>query len=221
MRSNSQLRQAHPHRPCAVPTRACSGRVVLWSLLLAVCGGAVGCQAANEEAGESSYGHVIPAHKPESFPAAVTWLEKQKQTTEPLEEQAYRELKDVVQWLPELAAETDLKKTEWDQIHAITQQWSSGLAATSVEQWAEQISEQQWQQLQLLAEQAVEMDRYLKYQPTEPGLDQASDADLEVKVDVDADATAPETDAETDAVNSPSRETTPANSSREQNKDVE
>ena len=65
-------------------------------------------------------------HKPVGFVEAVQAihrrLAKLHASDAPTDREARRrqsdELKDIIQWLPELAAETDLRKADWDAVNA-------------------------------------------------------------------------------------------------------
>ena len=62
--------------------------------------------------------HLIPAHKPQSFAEAVEELSSRGATvfTGQGSEDAHHELLDIIDWLPELAADSDLKRTQWEQV---------------------------------------------------------------------------------------------------------
>jgi len=92
------------------------------TLTLAICG-ISGCfKTATPEEPK----HERPAHKPYSFSAAVERLERlerlhaeiSRDLTSPRNQTAdiFAEYFDVVRWLPELAADSDLSKELWDRI---------------------------------------------------------------------------------------------------------
>jgi len=65
--------------------------------------------------------HHVPAHKPGSFAKAVEQLEIRdpfrpsgREAANPVVQQA--ELLDIIRWLPELAAETDLRRADWNAV---------------------------------------------------------------------------------------------------------
>jgi hypothetical protein len=65
--------------------------------------------------------HHVPTHKPGSFAKAVEQLEIRnpfqpsgREAGDPEVQQA--ELLDIIRWLPELAAETDLRRADWDAV---------------------------------------------------------------------------------------------------------
>ena len=104
-------------------------RAALVAVFLSVI---VGCGAANspgksDRAGEEEVGHVIPAHKPRAFPQAVRRLRE-------LNDQFVRELKgpvagsstdeknlrialDIANWLPEIAAGSDMPEPPWNKVN--------------------------------------------------------------------------------------------------------
>jgi hypothetical protein len=82
--------------------------------------------------------HHVPAHKPADFPAAVRRL--QELHAEILagarhraadEINAYDEMADIVKWLPELAADSDVPKEPWDQICSLAARLQSSLELAS------------------------------------------------------------------------------------------
>jgi hypothetical protein len=84
-----------------------------------------GCNSHASSATEEDE-HGAPPHKPAGFVEGVAAIHDRLakfQTTDiPLDREARRqqagELKDIIQWLPELAAETDMRKSDWDSVHA-------------------------------------------------------------------------------------------------------
>jgi hypothetical protein len=67
--------------------------------------------------------HHVPEHQPPNFPAAIEELIRRLHEFEESAgetEQAGGEFRDIVGWLPELAAHSDLKKREWDAINTHT-----------------------------------------------------------------------------------------------------
>lgn len=65
--------------------------------------------------------HGIPPHKPATFAAAWEAL-SQRLADAPHPETAalaHAELLDIIRWLPELAAETDLPRTAWEEVQRL------------------------------------------------------------------------------------------------------
>lgn len=85
--------------------------------------GTAGCLAAPADDGRLE--HHVPPHKPAHFVAAVAELDLRLQRLAAGQESdpatAWSELLDVVSWLPGLAADTDLRKADWDQVAQISQ----------------------------------------------------------------------------------------------------
>lgn len=100
-------------------------RVLAGLWLLASCATQVGCQESPVEKEEA---HHIPAHLPADFDQALTRVEqlvahlKDGVSLEkmPTEVNVETELRDVVRWLPELAAQSDLKEADWNIVDAAT-----------------------------------------------------------------------------------------------------
>lgn len=87
-------------------------------MLIGLAAVLTGCKASLEG---SHPEHHAPAHKPKSFAKAVDQLELRDPFRSPGSEQSGRsaqqaELLDIVRWLPELAAETDLRRPDWDVV---------------------------------------------------------------------------------------------------------
>ena len=91
-----------------------------------------GCLASPDPGAEAE--HHRPAHKPAEYPAAVARLRELHEeilsgaVPRPSDQiEVHQELSDVVRWLPELAADSDLGKDAWDKIHATTQRMDAML----------------------------------------------------------------------------------------------
>lgn len=93
--------------------RRLSSAGLLWALLL-------GCRGGTVEEAE----HHTPPHKPPDYPAAVDRLVELHQeirsgrSRETHQLDVFTETYDVVRWLPELAADSDLKEGPWNRVHA-------------------------------------------------------------------------------------------------------
>jgi hypothetical protein len=81
---------------------------------------AAGCQATHTEEAE----HHTPEHKPRDFPAAVDRLlelraEIVNKPVRPRGElDLFTEMYDVIRWLPDLAADSDLAEEPWNRVAA-------------------------------------------------------------------------------------------------------
>lgn len=95
--------------------------VSILGLLATLCG----CQKG---AAEEEEAHHIPGHLPADFDQALTRVEqlvahlKDGVALEamPAEVNVETELRDVVRWLPELAAQSDLKEADWNVVDGAT-----------------------------------------------------------------------------------------------------
>lgn len=104
-----------------------------------------GCMSEDEE--DHHLEHLIPAHKPESFTAGVEQLDHRGQLffSQKLKDKKLDELRDIVNWLPELAADSDLKRQQWEKVRSITFQLenlvSANPEAKGHEVWSKCVSE--------------------------------------------------------------------------------
>jgi len=106
--------------------------------LLALTMGLV-CSSCQSKVEVEHLEHVSPEHKPTSYAEAVEQL--QFRITEALNQkgiehsqtQRLSELGDIIRWLPENAADSDLKKSDWERVEQITQRlevWQTSLLQT-------------------------------------------------------------------------------------------
>lgn len=92
----------------------------------------VGCNSVTSGVTEEDT-HQVPPHRPAGFVEAVSTirdrLAKFQTNDAPFDREARgqqaSELKDIIQWLPELAAETDLRKADWENIHGTSKRMAS------------------------------------------------------------------------------------------------
>ncbi|MCC6511515.1 MAG: hypothetical protein IT423_20615 [Pirellulaceae bacterium] len=88
-------------------------------LCLGVSGGCMQVRSSTHE-----LEHETPAHWPTSLADAAEKLEQRINsisTNDPALNPARTELKDIITWLPEVAADTYLKEDQWMKIHAACQ----------------------------------------------------------------------------------------------------
>lgn len=120
-------------------------RRLLWQVslvMLAFCG----C-GHHEEDEDHHLEHLIPAHKPESFAETVTELKSRGPAVFAGEatDDAQQELLDIVDWLPELAADSDLKRKQWEQARdtglELRQMIANPTAEISQSRWNELVEE--------------------------------------------------------------------------------
>jgi hypothetical protein len=101
--------------------------VLICGLLCLVLATMSGCHTATESTAEDEHlEHHVPDHKPASLVVAWDQLKvrlghlRSDSTAE-----EFTELRDIINWLPELAADSDLKRSQWDEIHAVSKQMES------------------------------------------------------------------------------------------------
>lgn len=97
---------------------------LVWLSIALLGSSMLGCQksASQEEA------HHIPAHLPANFEQALVRIEQlvahvkdgAALEQKPTEVTVETELRDVVRWLPELAAQSDLKEVDWNVVDEAT-----------------------------------------------------------------------------------------------------
>lgn len=81
--------------------------------------------------------HGIPAHKPKTFAAAIETLSDRvrgwPESGDGIDREELTIVTDIVRWLPELAADTDLKRADWEQVLAISQRFDEALGAKQID----------------------------------------------------------------------------------------
>jgi hypothetical protein len=88
-------------------------------LVVAGCGGE---HSPGED--HEHVGHVIPAHKPRTFPDAVRRLRELNDrfahdaAQRPPDEPTLNIALDIANWLPEIAAESEMPEGPWDEVNA-------------------------------------------------------------------------------------------------------
>ena len=111
-------------------TRFASGLAIgAAGLLLLAVAGCRGEHAPGQDGGhdEDHAGHVIPAHKPKSFPDAVrrlrelndqiAWVAARGGTAAAPGDGTLNIALDIANWLPEIAAESDIPEKPWDEVN--------------------------------------------------------------------------------------------------------
>jgi hypothetical protein len=99
-------------------------------LAMAILASLAGCGAAGDHHSEDDHlEHHVPAHRPHDLAEAVTQISQRWPRLEASpglagEERAIAlaELADIVRWLPELAADSDMEEGPWNRVHAISAQ---------------------------------------------------------------------------------------------------
>lgn len=102
-------------------------------LLLGLCG--CGGAEADSDDHDHHMEHFVPAHKPANYSEAIHEIEHR---SEHLSEHAghghadeaseFQELQDIVGWLPELAADSDLKEADWNKANSASESLTATLA---------------------------------------------------------------------------------------------
>ena len=95
----------------------------LIAALLLLCMGLVGC-GHSSDAMEPD--HTPPKHKPATFSEALDEIGRRheqvaqsvRDSKTTFDEQSISEFLDIIGWLPELAADSSMKKSEWDRANA-------------------------------------------------------------------------------------------------------
>lgn len=94
------------------------GRFILCAAV--IVGAVAGCAGSdNPESEDDHLEHFIPAHKPHSFEELVTELSERgtalRDGSVSADSTAVTELNDIIGWLPELAADSELRKSDWER----------------------------------------------------------------------------------------------------------
>jgi hypothetical protein len=101
-----------------------------------------GCQAQGTApaAGDSASvedHHGIPEHKPKTFAKGVATLAERlkawPKSGEAIDREELTLVTDIVRWLPELAADTDLQRADWEQVAAISKRFDEALGAKQID----------------------------------------------------------------------------------------
>ena len=115
------------------------GVLTAFALLLAQssgCGSSAERTASTDPSDHDGLEHHVPEHKPKTFGDAVHTLHTRLgmiqnslgsgETAELTVE--LREFEDIVNWLPELAADSNMRKVQWDEVHEIAKRLQSECA---------------------------------------------------------------------------------------------
>lgn len=91
-------------------------------LLLTVVLWLSGCNSSLSKSGDKPE-HMAPAHKPHSFPELVTDLRRriEELSRSGAISESVNQVADIIHWIPEIAAETDLRRKEWDVAAEVAQ----------------------------------------------------------------------------------------------------
>jgi hypothetical protein len=91
-------------------------------------------QNGTDESAAHDDDHHRPSHKPRDFPAALAALHercskllKAPVPKSPDVQKEFDQTRDIVGWLPELAADSDLSRAEWDRVNEHSKKLSQSL----------------------------------------------------------------------------------------------
>jgi hypothetical protein len=128
-RSSTNSIQPDP-KPDPVPSRR-GGASVFITLLVACLTTLAGCRGGRSpgeaEPPDEHAGHVIPAHKPKDFPSAVRRLRElntqialklaEGKASSLVSEKTLPIALDIANWLPEIAADSDMPVSPWNEVN--------------------------------------------------------------------------------------------------------
>lgn len=102
-----------------------------WTLLVAApCVLVPACTRLAPTTIGGDHAHQRPAHHPGTLTGAVPAIQARTERLAGTEAAAARkELTDILRWLPQLAADTELNRAAWDEIAALAARGSARLAA--------------------------------------------------------------------------------------------
>jgi hypothetical protein len=106
---------------------------------------AAGCAARTAEHEEGS--HALPPHHPGSFRRAIDEIERRGAAilaapAGTADAAARAEFADIARWLPELAADTELGRADWERVAAVERAlegFPDGDAAAGLERWVAEL----------------------------------------------------------------------------------
>ena len=140
-----RARPSPPAAPSGRARRACRSALAAIALPLAL-GGCIDPHSSTRDGDlhEEHAGHVIPAHKPRTFPEAVRRLRALNAAIGRIvarggarsfgEDRSLPHALDIANWLPEIAADSDMPEGPWEQVNAraarIVVDYEQGLAGT-------------------------------------------------------------------------------------------
>ena len=153
-----------------------------------VLAGSSSVHEADDHHHDHLHDHGIPDHKPATFAQAVEQLPRRRRLV--MSEfkaghldharEAIQKLQDVIRWLPELAADTDLGKSDWNTIQTVSRQMEDLVKPWKTMQ--SQPAAQESELLQALTEQLKALtEKSSSSQPgsSEPQSDETPSADQE------------------------------------------
>ncbi|MCA9074722.1 MAG: hypothetical protein KDA93_06800 [Planctomycetaceae bacterium] len=90
-------------------------------VLLSICCFCCASCSTEDQSEDQHLEHVVPAHKPATFEEAVTQLRERRdqvqlKATSDRDPQELAELGDIIRWLPDIAADSELLRPDWEQV---------------------------------------------------------------------------------------------------------
>ncbi len=103
-----------------------------WSFILLLTASSLGCVAEKESLHEMD--HELPPHWPQSMEDAAQKIEQRLGLLETKEslETTRDELSDLITWVPEVAADTDLPELEWVPLYELSETLRHHLSAEDI-----------------------------------------------------------------------------------------
>lgn len=110
--------------------------IIFMALLLPGLCGCSSSDVADAHDDDHHLEHFVPHHKPANFAAAVEEIEHRAEHLSDHsghghagEAEEFQELADIVNWIPELAADSDLSESDWNKANAAATALAANLAA--------------------------------------------------------------------------------------------
>ena len=106
---------------------------IAYGVLLGFVPAMVGCGPSKESLFEVD--HVVPAHWPKDLGDAATKISEKLAVvkSDPSHAISRKELRDLVEWVPEIAADTDISEQQWIPIHALSATLGRHLVANDID----------------------------------------------------------------------------------------
>ncbi len=106
---------------------------IAYGVLLGFVPAILGCGPSKESLFELD--HVVPAHWPTDLGNAATQISERLAVvkSDPSHAISRKELRDLVEWVPEIAADTEMTEQQWIPIQALSATLGSHLAANDID----------------------------------------------------------------------------------------
>lgn len=117
----------------------------LATLMTALLVALAGC-SSTEPAHDDHLEHHVPEHRPRDLRRAIVQIDLRyravtaaMKSSQPTADDQLKMLLDIVRWLPEIAGDSDLAETPWNEVDAVSQQLAEGLEQASSAQTLERL----------------------------------------------------------------------------------